>query len=153
MPRPIRGVLRAVGLRARGTIVILPYFVRFCRGDSKFICVLDRLGLKFCINRRSAVFLADFPTGGVARALRALGASDKVPQGPLQPTWLRISDEEDWAAWEARICDLPSHPPGPLLAFEVVYLALSDDSKVRWLCHIVVKRKPLNPIIYLGPRK
>lgn len=97
------------------------------------VCCGDRLGLKFCINRRSAVFLADFPTGGVARALRALGASEKGPQGPLQPTWLQISNEEDWAAWEARICDLPSHPPGQLLAFEVVYMALSDDSKVRWL--------------------
>ncbi|CDJ66733.1 acylamino-acid-releasing enzyme, putative [Eimeria necatrix] len=112
-----------------------------------------RLGLKFCINRRSAVFLADFPTGGVARALRALGASDKVPQGPLQPTWLRISDEEDWAAWEARICDLPSHPPGPLLAFEVVYLALSDDSKekrphfgnARLRVAIVARENPESP--------
>ncbi|CDJ60557.1 acylamino-acid-releasing enzyme, putative [Eimeria maxima] len=86
-----------------------------------------RLGLRFCVNRRSAVFLASFPVGGVGGALRNIGPQENGQQKPLQASWVRVSGDEDWAAWNPRVCESAAALQGPLLSFEVAYLALADD--------------------------
>ncbi|KAL8272873.1 hypothetical protein Esti_003182 [Eimeria stiedai] len=85
-----------------------------------------RLGLKFCVNRRSSVVLAWLSREGLSRGLVGRGALSGGDQAAIRPTWLSISGDEDWAAWSPRICEA-SGSEGPLLRFEVVYLALSKD--------------------------
>ncbi|KAL8429111.1 hypothetical protein Efla_003164 [Eimeria flavescens] len=87
-----------------------------------------RLGLKFCINRPASVVLAWFPLETVPWKLIGRDAPRGRNVEPLFPAWLSISGDEDWAAWGARIYGI-SEVDGPLLRFEVVYLALSDDPK------------------------
>lgn len=94
------------------------------------VCCL-RLGLRFCVNRRSAVFLASFPVGGVGGALRNIGPQENGQQKPLQASWVRVSGDEDWAAWNPRVCESAAALQGPLLSFEVAYLALADDPQVK----------------------
>lgn len=93
-----------------------------------------RLGLKFCVNRRASIMLAWFPAvgvGGVSAALREREAMREGFRKPLRASWLAISGDDDWAAWSARVLDIPTERQGPLLSFDVVYLALTADSKQR----------------------
>ena len=92
-----------------------------------------RLGLRFCINRQCAIKLACFASGDLSGALRRSGrsAGDSGQQESLNTTWLQLSGEEDWAAWGARPCEVPSQRTlGSLLHVEIVYQSLSHDSKV-----------------------
>ncbi|CDI81805.1 acylamino-acid-releasing enzyme, putative [Eimeria acervulina] len=86
-----------------------------------------RLGLRFCINRRSSVWLASFMCGGVGQALRGINSKDKGPPKAILPSWICLSGEEDWAAWEPRVCEVAAESQGPLLSFEVAYLALANN--------------------------
>lgn len=86
------------------------------------------------MNRRCSVMLAWFPSvgaGGVAAALREREATRDGLKKPFRASWLAISGDDDWAAWSTRVLDVCTERQEPLLSFDVVYLALSADPKVR----------------------
>ncbi|KAL8432540.1 hypothetical protein ACSSS7_004537 [Eimeria intestinalis] len=89
------------------------------------------IGCSFCLHAPHGVAWpppygrGSFSMGDENLELGGAGAHSGGGQAPISPTWLSISGDEDWAAWSPRVCEA-SVSEGPLLRFEVVYLALSE---------------------------